>query len=629
MGAAREVVRVNVGEGFRRWAEVYDQIPNPVLALEERLLAPQLADVGGCRVVDVGCGTGRWLARLAPGGAKALVGIDSSAEMLRRAQRKLCGALSLAQSTCTAIPLQDACADIILCSFTIGYTDRLGDVARELARICKPGGHVYVSELHPDTHARGWRRGFRHAGQEIEVANVAHSVAKMTSMFSLYPLDIVDIQEACFGEQEREFFVRAGKANIFDENASAPAIVLAHFRRRATKKTFAGSPRRGFRLSNARIAVDANETRFSTLNILDGRIVSADSRSESVDLSGYLLLPGLINAHDHLEFNLFPRLGTGPYANFLEWASDIHNTQSEVISEHREVDKLTRLYWGAIKNLFAGVTTVAHHNPYDREIFGPDFPVRVLRRYGWAHSVPLQKDIGAAFANTPADAPFIIHVGEGTDEASAREFDELARQGCLGPRTVLVHAVGLTAAQRKKTRDFGAAAVWCPSSNLFTLHKTLSGAEVDEIGRVALGTDSALTCDGDLRDEMRLALDLGISAARLYELVTTSAADVLRLSRGEGRLCDGAIADIIAIRDCGEPPTRAVCSKTAIELVMTAGVVRMISPELAGRWPAPLIGMEELCVNGVRRLVKAPVAGLLRRVERIRELRIAHKPVSQ
>ena len=33
----------------------------------------------------------------------------------------------------------------------------------------------------------------------------------------------------------------------------------------------------------------------------------------TIDLQDYLILPGLINSHDHLEFNLFPRLGHGPY----------------------------------------------------------------------------------------------------------------------------------------------------------------------------------------------------------------------------------------------------------------------------------------------------------------------------
>ncbi len=40
----------------------------------------------------------------------------------------------------------------------------------------------------------------------------------------------------------------------------------------------------------------------------------------SLDLSGFLLLPGLINAHDHLEFSLFPNIGDGPYQNAAQWA---------------------------------------------------------------------------------------------------------------------------------------------------------------------------------------------------------------------------------------------------------------------------------------------------------------------
>src|SRR5262249_32535773 len=106
-----------------------------------------------------------------------------------------------------------------------------------------------------------------------------------------------------------------------------------------------------------------------------------------IDIDGYVALPGLINAHDHLEFNLYPRLGRGPYPNSKAWSEDIYAPDRDPIRQHLQVPKSVRLLWGGIKNLLNGVTTVCHHNRRNDPTLDAGFPIRVVKRFGWAHSL--------------------------------------------------------------------------------------------------------------------------------------------------------------------------------------------------------------------------------------------------
>jgi len=44
----------------------------------------------------------------------------------------------------------------------------------------------------------------------------------------------------------------------------------------------------------------------------------------SFNFSNAIAFPGLINSHDHLEFNLFPKLGNRIYNDYIEWGNDIN-----------------------------------------------------------------------------------------------------------------------------------------------------------------------------------------------------------------------------------------------------------------------------------------------------------------
>jgi cytosine/adenosine deaminase-related metal-dependent hydrolase len=342
-----------------------------------------------------------------------------------------------------------------------------------------------------------------------------------------------------------------------------------------------------------------------------------------LDLSGHVVMPGLINAHDHLEFNLFPRLGRGPYPNAGEWARDIYHPERSPIREQLRVPKAVRLWWGGLKNLLSGVTTVCHHNPYERQVFNADFPVRVVRRFAWAHSLEFEPHLAARFRKGPASYPFVVHCAEGVDAVARREVHALDSLGALDRRTTIVHGVGLKREGLDLMRRRGASLVWCPTSNLAMLGRTVSRAVLRSGIPMALATDSALSAPVDLLDELAVARKY-LPAPRLYEMVTTGPARILRLSLPKG--------DWIAVRSEARTAIEALFEGT-IALVVVAGRIRLISPELAGQLPASVRRrLQPLQIeNRPPALVDADVRGLRRAAAKHlgSDLRLAGKRIFQ
>lgn len=340
-----------------------------------------------------------------------------------------------------------------------------------------------------------------------------------------------------------------------------------------------------------------------------------------IDLSGFLIMPGFINAHDHLEFALFPRLADPPYRNYVDWGTDIHNKFPDVIARHRTVPKDLRLWWGGIRNLLCGATTVSHHNPLWPELQRQDFPVRVIQQYGWAHSLTLGGDLRTACSATPSGKAFIVHACEGVDEESRQEIYGLDKLSLLNANTVLVHGLAIDREGVSLMRERRASLIVCPSSNTLLFAELPDISLLSGIDNLALGNDSPLTAEGDLLDEIRFAMRFcDIPPHVAYRMVTEAPATILRLENKEGSIKESGNADLIAIRDTGDHAADRLhaLSMIDIEFVMLGGRVQLVSEEIFERLPVPFKhGLEPLWIDGAIRWLRAPVKELLRKTEEI------------
>jgi hypothetical protein len=345
-----------------------------------------------------------------------------------------------------------------------------------------------------------------------------------------------------------------------------------------------------------------------------------------VDLEGAVVLPGLINAHDHLELNHYgPLKRRESYVNACDWIEDLRpviRTDGRIL-EGRRHPLHARLFIGGLKNLLAGATTVAHHNPLYRGA-GRAVPVRLVRRFGWAHSLAMQNepvgaggerggDVRARFVATPPDRPFIVHASEGTDARAAAELSRLEATGCVGANTVLVHGVAWTDDDWRRVVTAGAGLVWCPVSNAFLFGRTarvadflaLDPASVDAI---ALGSDSRLTGARDLLEELNAAAER-VAPEALVRMVTGSAARLLRLSDA-GDLRPGKPADFIVVPPRGSDSASSLVGldRRGVRLVVINGRPMVGRPEFRRIFTARATQPAMASIDGEERLVPAALA---------------------
>jgi ubiquinone/menaquinone biosynthesis C-methylase UbiE len=160
-----EIVRnddtVGVEAAYDAWARQYDTNENPTRDLDAAVLRGRGFDLAGRDVLELGCGTGKntvWLAEH----ARSVLALDLSEEMMRRARERVPAAhVRFAKADIIQpLPAESASVDFVIGNLVLEHVEDLAPVFAEAARVLRPGGTLFVSELHPYKQLAGSQARF-------------------------------------------------------------------------------------------------------------------------------------------------------------------------------------------------------------------------------------------------------------------------------------------------------------------------------------------------------------------------------------------------------------------------------------------------------------------------------------
>lgn len=101
--------------------------------------------VAGKQVLDIACGEG-YGSHLLAGAAEQVIGVDIDADTVAHANRTYRrDNLRYRQGDCAAIPLPDACVDVVVSFETIEHHDQHQEMMQEIKRVLRPGGLLVIS----------------------------------------------------------------------------------------------------------------------------------------------------------------------------------------------------------------------------------------------------------------------------------------------------------------------------------------------------------------------------------------------------------------------------------------------------------------------------------------------------
>jgi len=321
--------------------------------------------------------------------------------------------------------------------------------------------------------------------------------------------------------------------------------------------------------------------------------------------------PGLINPHDHITFTQNDPYTVGRNARYdhrHEWRKGAGTDKPKIPAPGGASG--VRISWGELRFVMGGGTSIVgsggaagllrnlddatkqeglNHKAVEFETFplGDSGGTRRTADCNYGTIVTPE-----SLANFDSFEP---HTSEGVDLSANNEFkcqssdtyDTMTpglSENLLLPKTAMIHAIGLKAADYGAMAAAGTALIWSPRSNVTLYGDTARVTLAQALGvEIAIGTDWMPTGSMNMLRELRCAADLNetyfdnyFTDKQLWQMVTINAAAVTATDDAIGLLAPNHVADIaIFAGQTGKNGYRAVIDAEPkdVALVMRGGTV--------------------------------------------------------
>lgn len=365
-----------------------------------------------------------------------------------------------------------------------------------------------------------------------------------------------------------------------------------------------------------------------------------------------VITPGLINSHDHLTYAAAPYVTPGTvdggllddggiperYEHRNDWrvGGSGHDGHTKISNGGSAMGD--QVSWNELRQLMAGTTSVAGSGGAKgllRNLDAPDTSTTGDSQQGLGANTaggkydtfPVgdsggEEVVGSCAykslpkaASLPGDAVYLPHISEGIEPSARNEFLCLSNlqaggSNIFGPRTAMIHGIGLKPADVRFVSLAKSSLVWSPRSNIILYGETADVPVYARMGvQIALGTDWVRSGSMNLLREFACADYLNqsmyhgyLSDLSLWRLATVNAAKADVVSSKVGTIEVGKIADLAIFRaSTTASPYRAVLAAKPQDVLLTMRGGKVMFVDSSVVTPMGLTGCETIDVCGQSR----------------------------